>query len=368
MSRYLYYLIIVTMVTNIIASVPRILMSESKNGAIVSMIIAIIVGVFLTITVINLFRHFPNMTFPEILKKYTSKWFYYPVLFYFAISWYAAGLITIATYVMLFNTFLSYETSITVTTLAFILIISFGVLMKEKSVLYTMELVLVLFVPVIFFLIVKVYTDPRLDWDFVKVAITHINELPSYNAYSASTYIFIGAVNIIIFNKFIKFTKKAGFKEIVILSLTGIFTLFTTYFIPIGFNGFEQIDNFTFPWVTTSDAVRMKFGIIERAIFIFVILFLGVAFISLLIHWHVSLKIFESIFLFKKLKWKERNLTSYLFVFLFGIIGIAVTRQISEYQLTKLSTYFYNILPILYSVLIVSLLFAKRRLKSNGSP
>ena len=367
MSRYLYYLIIVTMVTNIIASVPRILMSESTNGVIASMIIAIIIGVFLTVTVINLFRHFPNMTFPEILKKYTSKWFYYPVLFYFAISWYAAGLITIATYVLLFNTFLSYETSITVTTLAFILIISFGVLMKEKSVLYTVELVLVLFIPVIFFLIIKVYTDPKLDWDFVKVAITHINELPSYNAYSAATYIFIGAVNIIIFNKFIKFTKRTGFKEIVILSLAGIFTLFTTYFIPIGFNGFEQIENFTFPWVTTSDAVRMKFGIIERAIFIFVIVFLGVAFISLLIHWHVSLKIFESIFLFKKLKWKDKNLTSYLFVFLFGITGIAVTRKISEYQLTTLSTYFYNILPIFYFILIVSLLFAKRRLKSNGS-
>lgn len=364
MSRYLYYLIIVTMVTNIIASVPRILMGESKNGVILSMMIAVIIGAILTIIVINLFNHFPNMTYPEILKKTTPKWFYYPILFYFAFSWFIAGLITLVTYVLLFNTFLSYETSITITTLAFILVISFGALMKEKSVLYTTELVLVLFVPVIIFLLIKVYSDPKLEWEYVLVAITHINELPSYNAFSASTYIFIGAVNIVIFNKFIKNTKKAGIKHLLILGLVGAFTLFTTYFVPIGFNGFEHINDFTFPWVSTSDAVRMKFGVIERVIFIFLFVFLGVAFVSLLIHWHVSLKIFESIFHFKNFKWKNRNLTSYFFMVLFAVIGLVSTKQISEYQLLEFSSYFYNILPILYLVLIGSLLIAKRRFKS----
>ncbi|MFJ7666605.1 GerAB/ArcD/ProY family transporter [Lysinibacillus sp. NPDC097195] len=363
MSRYLYYFIIVTMVTNLIASVPRILMRESENGVILSMVLAVIAGVLLTITVINLFRYFPNMTFPEILKKSTSKWFYYPVLFYFAISWYGAGLITLTTYVLLFNTFLSYETSITVTTLAFLFIISFGLLMKEKSILYITELVLIIFLPVIFFLIVKIYTDPKLEWDFVKVAMTYMNTLPGYNTFSASTYVFIGAVNIIIFNKYMKIKKKAGLKQIAILSAIGLFTLFTTYFIPIGFNGFEQIGDLTFPWVTTSDSVRMKYSIIERLTFLFVIVFIGVAFISLLIHWYVSLKLFESIFQFHQLKQKAKNITSYCLVVLFGLIAIIVTRQINEFELVKLSMYFYDLLPIFYSVLIISLLIAKRRLK-----
>ncbi|MDF2066402.1 GerAB/ArcD/ProY family transporter [Bacillus sp. Cr_A10] len=364
MSRYLYYLIIVTMVTNIIASVPKILMSESKNGVIISMIIAVIAGVILTTVVINLFSYFPSMTLPEILKQSTSKWVYYPVLFYFAVSWYLAGLITLITYVFLFNTFLSYETSITITTLAFILIASFGVLMKEKSVLYTTELVLVLFLPVIFILLLKAYADPQLEWDFVKVAIMNINKEPSYTAFSASTYVFIGAVNIIIFNKFMNITQRIGIKQVIFLGLVGIFSLFTTYFIPIGFNGFEQIENLNFPWVSTSDSIRLRYGIIERVIFVFVIVFLGVAFISLLIHWHVSLKLFESIFHFKKLKWKSKNLTSYLFVFLFGVMGIISTRQINEYQLFKYSSYFYNTLPIFYVILISILLFAKRRSNS----
>ncbi|WP_342567803.1 GerAB/ArcD/ProY family transporter [Psychrobacillus sp. FSL K6-4046] len=364
MNRYLYYFIIVTMVTNIIASVPRILMGESKNGVILSMVIAVIVGPILVSVLVNLFRHFPNMSLPEILKKSTSKWFYYPVLLYFAISWYLAGLITLVTYVLLFNTFISSETSIVITTLAFLIIISFGMLMKEKSVLYTTEIVLVMFLPIIFFLIMKVYTDPRLEWDYIKVAATHIQELPSYNAISAAAFIFIGVVNLSIFNKYMNFNKKFGLKHMLLLALAGVFTLFTTYFVPIGFNGFEQIENFTFPWVTTSDAVRLKFGIIERLIFIFLIVFLGVAFISLLIHWHVSLKLFESIVQIKRLKWKEINLTSYVLVIIFGVIGILVTRQISEYELLKLTLFFYNILPIFYGILIGSLLIAKRRLKT----
>ncbi|MFJ7662173.1 GerAB/ArcD/ProY family transporter [Lysinibacillus sp. NPDC097162] len=363
MSRYLYYFILVTMVTNLIASVPRILMRDSKDGVILSMIIAVILGAILTIIVINLFSYFPNKSFPEIMKESTPKWFYYPVLFYFACSWFAAGLITLTTYVFMFNTFLSYETSITITTLAFLLVISFGLFIKEKSVLYMTELILIIFLPVIIFLIIKIYTEPKLEWDFVKIAFTYINDYPSYNSFSASTYIFIGAVNIIIFNKYIKIKKKAGLKQFAILGIVGAFTLFTTYFIPIGFNGFEQIENLTFLWITTSDSVRMKYSLIERVTFLFVIVFIAVAFISLLIHWYVSLKLFESIFHFKKLKWKETNLTPFLVVLLFGLIALATTRVINEFELVKLSMLFYDLLPLFYGVLIVSLLTAKRRLK-----
>lgn len=352
------------MVTNLIASVPRILMRDSKDGVILSMIIAVISGVILTIIVINLFRYFPNMTFPEILKKSISKWFYYPILFYFACSWFAAGLITLMTYVLMFNTFLSHETSISITTLAFLLVISFGLFIKEKSVLYMLELVLIIFLPVIIFLLIKIYTEPKLEWDYVKVAFTYINDFPpSYNSFSASTYMFIGAVNIIIFNKYINITKKVGLKQIAIIGLMGIFTLFTTYFTPIGFNGFEQIQNLTFPWITTSDSIRMKYSLIERVTFLFVIVFIGVAFLSLLIHWYVSLKLFESIFHFKKLKWKGTNLTPYLVVILFGLIALVTIRIINEFQLVKLSMFFYDSLPLFYGVLIVSLLTAKWRLK-----
>jgi len=359
----MYYLIFVTMVTNIIATVPRILVIESKKGVIFSMIAALLIGVVLTYFVIQLFNKFSGQSFPNILKKYSPRWFYVPVILYFAISWFIAGIITLFTYVFLFTTFVSIETSLVITTLAFVIIVSFGMLMKSESVLHTVEIVFLLLLPVILFLFVKIMTDENLNWGFVQVAMMNINTTPSYMSFSAASYLFIGVVNIVIFNSFFKDKLKFGFKQVTIIGTVGAVVLFITYFVPIGFNGFEQIEHLNFPWVSTSDSVRMKFGVIERVIFIFVIIFLGISFLSLLIHWHVSLKLLESIFHFKKLKWKKKNLTSYFFVILFCGISLFLVTRIDEFELFKYASIFYNILPLFYFILFLSLFVAKRRAK-----
>lgn len=364
MNRFLYYLIYITMITNIIASVPKILVNHSNGGVVVSIIIAVFVGLILLRIVVSLFNHFPGESYLDLMKKYYAKWFYVPVLLYFAISWFVAGLITLVTYVFLFKTFFSFETSIVTTTLAFLLIISFGVLMKSESVLNTIEIVFLLLLPVILFMLIKVVGDKRLEWDYVKVALTYVNHLPDYSAVTASCYIFIGAVNIILFNKYFKEKQKVGFKQLSIIGLVGTVVLFITYLIPIGFHGFDGINTLTFPWVSTSDAVRMKYGIIERVVFIFIIVFLGIAYMSLLVHWHVSVKIFESVFTIKKLAWKNNNLTPHLYMLLFGIAALIIMNTINEYELFEISKVFFNTLPVFYAVLIFTLLLLKRRAKN----
>ncbi|MFJ7826703.1 GerAB/ArcD/ProY family transporter [Psychrobacillus sp. NPDC096623] len=363
MSRYMYYLIFVTMIANIIATVPRILVFESKKGVIFSMIAALFVGVILTYFVVLFFNKFSGQSLPDFLKKYSPKWFYIPVIVYFAVTWFLAGTITLITYVFLFTTFVSLETSLLITALAFVIVVSFGLLMKSESVLYTLEVVFILLLPILLFLFIKIITDENLEWDFVKVAMMNINTTPSYSAFTAASYQFIGVVNIVIFNSFFKEKLKIGFKQISIISIVGAIVIFITYFIPIGFNGFEQIDHMNFPWVSTSDSVRMKFGVIERVVFIFIIIFLGISFLSLLIHWHVSLKLLESVFYFNKMKWKDKNLTSYFFVLLFGVISIYLVLKINEYELFKFTSNFYNTLPIFYFILFLSLFVAKRRAK-----
>jgi len=360
----MYYLIFVTMVANIIASVPRILVIESNKGVIFSMIAALVVGVVLTYIVIHLFNKFSGQSLPDILKKYSSKWFYVPVIIYFAVSWFIAGAITLVTYVFLFTTFVSFETSMVLTTLAFVVIVSFGMLMKSESVLHTVEIVFLLLLLVIIFLFVKIMTDENLNWDFVQVAMMNIGTTPkSYMSFSAASYLFIGVVNIVIFNSFFKGKLKFGLKQATVIGTVGALVLFITYFIPIGFNGFEQIEHLNFPWVSTADSVRMKYGVIERVVFIFIIIFLGISFLSLLVHWHVSLKLLESIFQFNKLKWKNKNLSSYFFVFLFGAVSTFLVTRINEFELFKYASIFYNTLPIFYFILFLSLFVAKRRAK-----
>lgn len=364
MSRYMYYLIFITMITNIIASVPKVLVNHYKDGVIISIILAVIVGLVLLRIVVSLFNYFPGESYLDLMKKYCSKWFYTPILFYFAVSWFIAGLITLVTYVFLFKIFFSFETSITVTTLAFLIVISFGVLMKSESVLNTIEIVFLLLLPVILFMLVKVVGDDKIEWDYVKVAMTYMNHMPSYSPVTASCYIFIGAVNIILFNKYFHVKQKVGVKQLSIIGVAGFTVLFLTYLVPIGFHGFDGIDNLTFPWVSTSDAVRMKYGIIERVVFIFIIVLLGIAYMSLLVHWHVSMKIFESVFTIKKLAWKNNNLTPHLFMLLFGIVAIVIIRTLNEYELFELSKVFFNTLPVFYALLIFTLLLLKRRVKN----
>lgn len=363
MSRFLYYFIFLTMISNIIASVPKILLFESKSGAIPSMIAAVIIGTILIYIIVKLFNSFPGKNLPEILKAHTPKWFAYPVLFYFFLYWFCAGLITLITYVFLFITFFAPETSIVITTFAFVLVISFGILMKSRSMLYMAEIVIVLFIPLIFFLLIKFYVNPKLDWDFIKISMMHVNHVPSYWAFGASLYLFVGIADLVIFNELFTKKHKIGWKHALIIGLTGVAVLFTTFFVPIGYNGVEQIADLTFPWVSTSDSIRMKYGPIERVIFIFILSFLGIAFVSLLLHWHVALKLLESIFEFKRLKWKGKMLAPYIFVTIFGIISLVLTRKLTQYQLFKFSNYFYGSLPIFFAVLIISLVIVKRRAK-----
>lgn len=364
MSRFFYYLILVVMIENIIAPVPRILLLESKNGAIIAMIIAIIVGLAVTYIIVTMMNQFPDKGFPELLKAYTPKWFSYPILLFMALTWYVAGLITLMSFTYMLLRFLEPKMSVFLTLVSLLLVVIFGVMLKTRSIAATTEIILILTVPILFFLFIKAYTSPEINIDFIKVALMHANRFPSYDAFSSSLYIFMGGINIIIFNRYFIKKQVLDFKRLFIIGSIGIFILITTYFIPIGFNGFDEIGKFAYPWVSTSDTIRMKFGIIERVIYIFLISYLLISSIAIIIYWHITIQLLGSIIYFKHFKWKETNLTPYVFIILIVSPTIWIIKVFTDYQVNKLAIAFYNTLPILYFLIIISLIAIKRGAKS----
>lgn len=364
MSRFFYYLILVVMIENMIAPVPRILLRESKGGAITAMIIATIMGLVITYVIVTMMNQYPGKGFPELLKEFTPKWFSHPLLLYMTVMWYVAGLITLMSFTYMLLRFLEPKMSLFITLSSFLIIIIFGTLLKTRSVATTTEIILILTVPILFLMLIKAYTSPEINVDFIKVALMHANHFPNYDAFSASLYLFMGGINIIVFNRY--FTKKQvlHFKWLLAIGGLGVFMLITTYFIPIGFNGFDKIERLIYPWISTSDTIRMKFGVIERVIYIFFISYISISLITIVIQWHVATQLLGSIIHFKKLKWKERNLTPYLFVSVFVAVSIITTREVTDAQLNKLALVFYNSLPILYILLIISLIAVKRGAKS----
>ncbi|MFB9761308.1 GerAB/ArcD/ProY family transporter [Ectobacillus funiculus] len=364
MNRYFYYLILVNMIANVVASVPRILLAAKTKGAIVSMILALIMGSMVTYIMARFFNKFPGKGLPELLQEYTPKWITIPLLMFLVTGWFSAGLTTLINYSFLLKRFLTPDMSLQWITSIFLCFISFGILMSSKSVLYTVETLLVFNIPLVLIIMIKAYTSEGMEWDYVKESVMYIYHTPSYSAFSTALFPALGAVNLIIFNRV--FTKK---QRMTLLQIGLIFFLLagnlaTTYFVPIGYIGFEHIDRLGYPWVRTSDAMRLEFGFIERVLFIFLMLYLAVSFLSILIHWHVVIELLKKVIWLKWFKWKERNLTPYLFVGVFWFISMQMASHLTEYQVTLYSNYFFNCLPAFFTIILLVLWFINRRAKT----
>ncbi|MCM3112580.1 GerAB/ArcD/ProY family transporter [Lederbergia lenta] len=361
MNRYFYYFTFVNMITNIITTVPIILIQSRKEGVIISMILSVVGGLVITYLLVKFFNAFPGEGLPEVLKKYMPKWLTTPLMIYIAITWFAAGLITLTTYSFLIKRFLTPDMRLSWIVICFLIFISYGILMKSKSVLYTLEIVFLSITPLILLLIIKAYGSKDIEWDFVRESMMYIRHLPNYSAFTASLFIFLGPANLIIFNRV--FTKKQfiKWKQILMLGAVGVFVLFTTYFVPIGFNGFEHIETIVYPWSMTSDSIRMPYGLVERVMYMFMLFFLAITFMSMLIHWHVAIELFLNVIYFKRFKWKKHNLTPFLFVVLFWIITLKVVTYLTEPELVTATRYFFNVLPFSFSALLIIFWLIKRR-------
>lgn len=365
MSRFVYYLLISNMIANLIAAGPRILFAKSEEGAIVTMIIALFFGVFMNWALITSFKAFPGKSLPQVLMLHLSKWISIPALIILGVTWYVSGLQTLITYIDILLRFLTPEMSVYLVIAMFIPVVTFGIIMQSRNILFTLELVFILLFPVAAYYVVKLYFAEQVSWNHVALAMTFIDNPPDYTIFSTTIYLFVGTFDIIIFNSLLKKKMTFGIKQALIVFTLGVFAIFTTYFIPIGVLGFDQVENIMYPWILTSDSIRMKFGVIERVIFIFLLLFLAIAFLNITIHWHVACKLFQSAFGIEKMKVKLREKVSLVVVVaVFWLIAIYTTLKVTEYDLFLYSKYFFNSIPIVFIGLMILMVVVNRRAKS----
>ncbi|HWL26025.1 MAG TPA: GerAB/ArcD/ProY family transporter [Ureibacillus sp.] len=364
MSRFYYYLILINMIANIIASVPVILIQYRKNGVILSMILGIIVGLIIVYLITNFFNSYPGKSLPDLLKATMPKWFNIFFTFVLIGVWFFAGLITLITFTILLIHFLAPEMTHLMGTLLIVFFMAFGCFMKADKVLYTVEIIFVLTLPMLLFIFFKAYTNEQMEWDYVKVAITYINTMPRFLPFMSSVFLFLGVLNLVIFNQFFTTKQSIGWKQITFIGILGTVVLFTTYFIPIGFNGFENIESIMYPWVSTSDSMRIRYGFIERVVFVFLLFYLAISCISLLIHWHVVVELLKSIFNFNKLKIKNVKITPFIVIIAFITITAITVILIDELQIYYFTTYYYLHFAISVPSLLIVMWMIKRRLKN----
>jgi spore germination protein KB len=359
-TRYFYYLILMMMLSNLVAYVPKFLLSERLDGSVLAMIVSLPTGMIFMFLHVKLYQQFPGMSLPEIVKKYLPKWVGKIFLGYMGIMWFIAGFILLAVITDITSEFIAEEMKRIYIISMYVLLTASAALMKSKKILYSVEIILLLNFPLLAFVLLKAYFNEEMNWDSAKLTLTHIWELPSWSTFSAAAFIFIGYANLAVFNKYIKHLHLKWY-WFAIVAAGGLFTFLGTFAVPIGFLGVDGIEDYTHPGLSAADALRVEFGFIERAMFIVLILYLNIALLNIVLLWHVGTKLLKSIL--KDIVIKRNNITNVCIMGAFASLAIFLTTFMNDYYIYIVAKTWFSILIPAQVLAIVTLYWAYRRKK-----
>lgn len=364
MRRYVYYLIIVNMLGYSISAGHKILLNLKEEGALLAIVLSVFFGFFIFFGFIRFFQTVPGKDLPEVLGERFPKWIVTIILTMIAIVWFSAGLVSLITFIFTLKRFLTPETPILFMMVIFLIFTTFGMLLKTKSVLYTLEIVLIITFPFLILLLLKALTSDEFELEYVKEAVMHIVHFPNYSVMANALYVYLGITNLIIFNnQFQEHNLKFTWKDYFLSLFLCFGTLLASFFIPIGLLGFENIDTVPYPMITASDALLMPLGVVERVLFVALIISIFTTFLSILLHWHVVIQIVKKLIKSKKFVWNNINFLLLGVISIFWIVSIYLITVLNENKLLVFSENFNNIIPMFFSLMFVLFYVLKRRAK-----
>ncbi|WP_139491491.1 GerAB/ArcD/ProY family transporter [Brevibacillus dissolubilis] len=361
-SRYYFYLILLNGFVNVLLFVPGILIDKRYDGALMAIIVAIPIGVTLIYLFVKLISHFPGEGLPEILDRVLPKKVTAMILIYLATAWFLAGAVTLLAFVMITNRYIDPDVDEKIIMLVFVLVVCYVMRMPSSSILYGLEILLAINLPFVAFILLKAVLNNQVHWDSIIEVGTHLFKMPSYELVATATFIFSGYLNLVIFHRV--FGEGFAPKYLSIITLMGSMTLLSSFFVPIGFHGTMGVDDYTIPWVATAGAMRLEFFIVERVLYLFLLVYVMVALVSTMVHWNVALELIKSTLVLTN---KDRHLK----LWRWGIIGgfaaimLAMEMVIGEPQVYGLARLFLNSRFATEFLIVGLLIYAVRRKKRH---
>ncbi|UJF34052.1 GerAB/ArcD/ProY family transporter [Paenibacillus hexagrammi] len=352
------------MLTNTILFIPSILMKHRFSGTIPSMLLSVLIGSVLTYLFTHAMMTFNGKGIPEILEMFLPKWVNAVLLIYLGFMWFASGGLVAVSYSRILQRFVNPDLNL------FLLIAFLGIACGwvatngSRSVMYLMEIVLLLNLPMIGFILFKTVTNENMDWDAVRVMIHYVWQWPNWESLAASTYVFTGYINWAIFNRTFRVDGRLSFLWIV--TLTGTLVLTSTFIIPIGFFGTLGVDDFIYTWVSTADSMRMEFGFVERVLFVFLLLYLNVAMLFITVTWHVGAELMKSVIPKKYQEYAGRRprMTSGVIIAVFLLLSEWTARMFDEKHYMMLTSAWFQLRLPSEVALVLLIFWLGRRSKS----
>jgi hypothetical protein len=357
MIRYFYYLVLLNMLANIILFVPRILLSHRFEGSMMSLVLSVPIGFTLLYVFVKSITKFPRQGLPEILKKHAPRWVRIFILSYFIVFWFLAGMITLIAFSEITKKYINPDISSMLIVLAFVIVVGMIARLKSESVLFSMEILLITNVPVIAWVLYKAVTNEAMHYDACFEIATHILNRPTWESISAGTYIFTGYTNLVIFNRLLKPNKKIPF--LWTIPIVGTCVLLTSFLIPVGYHGTIAVNTFIYPWISTSDSMRVEFGLVERVLFIFMLLYTNISLAGSFIHWHVGVEFIKELFPSQK----EKTYFTWAVVAVMGGVTFLLSYFFNDNSLFNFGTVYLNIrLVSEIALVILIVIFARRKI------
>lgn len=362
MNRYFYYSILLGMLMNTILYVPNILITNKHDGVILGILVSTLIGSLLTFMSSKAMATFQSQGLPEIFSMNVSKFFRGIMLFYFGVMWFiAGGLIVLVSFTIIIKRFILPETPSEIIIILFMTVVCWCASRPTKTILYLLEIVMVLNLPLITFILYKAMTNKYMNWYAIwNVASDHIMVLPNLDVLAAATFIFTGHINMVIFNK--ESNGQFNPKFLWLVPIIGLTVLLTTFFIPIGTHGTVGVDQFNYAWVSTADSMKVNLGFIERVVYVFLLLYLNLSLLFATVTWHVGYHLIKDIaqnklyigpFRLKPIIFGSFMLITLLFIFRNEKLNI-------EFGLTWLKIRFYT-----ESALVLYVFYLSRRGKKT---
>ncbi|WP_433945627.1 GerAB/ArcD/ProY family transporter [Paenibacillus sp. SN-8-1] len=354
-NKYFYFLFLLNALINIVNFVPRGLIAERFNGAMMAIVVSVPIGLTLMYLCVKMLNKFPGEGLPEIYNANYPKLVSKAMLFGHTLFWYMAGLITLISFVDVTMRYITSDVSSLLIMIGFLVVVCLAIRLTAESILYALEVVIILNVPIIIYVLIKALLNPMFSWDAVMQVITYSFKVPSYGAIADATFIFTGYLNLAIFNRTFN---KVRIRHIWLIGVVGFLVLITSVLIPVGYQGTLGVERHVYPWFSTADVLRTKNFIIERVLFFFYFTYLTLSLVSSIVHWHVALEMFKGVFTIKEKK--KRKVDPEWWMILAFCIAALFALNTGQFLRNRAGLWFLNIRLVAEIFLIASVYLAHK--------
>lgn len=366
MNRYFFYNFILVSLINLMLYIPHILIRYRYTGSVSSIAIGAVIGCILIYLYTFAIAKYPGKGLPEILKMHCPQWIVTINMLFLALMLLFASIIVIIAYALLINRYLNPDINPIVIIMLLVFACGYAATRSTLTVLFLVEIGVIINAPVIAFFLFKASRSPHLNWDAIRVIANYVTEMPNLTSIAAVTFIFTGYINFSLFNRLMP--ANFQFKHRWIYPVIAFTILLITFFVPIGFHGTEEVNQYIYLWTVTADSMLMKYGFIERVIFLFLIVYLNLSIIYAMSVWHQAMEFIKSAFSKKEpvIDSPQTPLSNYVIIGLFAILTILYA-LVADEQMHLIIISYWLIIHFLLQIFIVLWVFilSRRRHKSS---